>query len=137
MRADQISQVRRFNRLVTQRAGALNDHFLGRDHPLGESRLLYEIGPGGADLCDLRQRLGLDSGYVSRLVNALFGSRESIRQARRPDGASINTSASWTGASNPGSIPPPACLPTIVISPRLAARSSSRRWMGSRSPVAR
>lgn len=71
MLADQISQVRRFNRLVTQRAGALNDHFLGRERPLGESRLLYEIGPEGADLRDLRRRLGLDSGYVSRLVKAL------------------------------------------------------------------
>ena len=71
MSADQISQVRRFNRLVTQRAGALNDHFLGRDRPLGESRLLYEIGPDGADLRDLRRRLGLDSGYVTRLVKCL------------------------------------------------------------------
>jgi DNA-binding MarR family transcriptional regulator/N-acetylglutamate synthase-like GNAT family acetyltransferase len=71
MLADEISQVRRFNRLVTQRAGALNDHFLGRDRPLGESRLLYEIGADGADLRDLRRRLGLDSGYVTRLVQAL------------------------------------------------------------------
>jgi DNA-binding MarR family transcriptional regulator/GNAT superfamily N-acetyltransferase len=71
MFADQVSQVRRFNRLVTQRAGALNDHFLGRDRPLGESRLLYEIGPDGADLRDLRRRLGLDSGYVTRLVKSL------------------------------------------------------------------
>ena len=71
MQADQVAQVRRFNRLVTQRAGALNDHFLGRDRPLGESRLLYEIGPDGADLRDLRRRLGLDSGYVTRLVKAL------------------------------------------------------------------
>jgi DNA-binding MarR family transcriptional regulator/GNAT superfamily N-acetyltransferase len=67
----EIAQVRRFYRLVTQRAGALDDHFLGRDRPLGESRLLYEIGPAGANLRELRQRLGLDSGYVSRLVNAL------------------------------------------------------------------
>jgi DNA-binding MarR family transcriptional regulator/GNAT superfamily N-acetyltransferase len=71
MLRDQVSQVRRFNRLVTQRAGALDDHFLGRDRPLGESRLLYEIGPDGANLRDLRLRLGLDSGYVTRLVQAL------------------------------------------------------------------
>lgn len=71
MPTDEVSQVRRFNRLVTQRAGALDDHFLGRNRPLGESRLLYEIGPEGADLRDLRRRLGLDSGYVSRLVKAL------------------------------------------------------------------
>jgi GNAT superfamily N-acetyltransferase/DNA-binding MarR family transcriptional regulator len=71
MDAAAVAQVRRFNRLVTQRVGALDDHFLGRTRPLGESRLLYEIGPGGADLRELRQRLGLDSGYVSRLVEGL------------------------------------------------------------------
>jgi DNA-binding MarR family transcriptional regulator/GNAT superfamily N-acetyltransferase len=71
MLGDEVAVVRRFNRLVTQRAGALDDHFLGRNRPLGESRLLYEIGSAGADLRDLRQRLGLDSGYVSRLVKAL------------------------------------------------------------------
>jgi DNA-binding MarR family transcriptional regulator/N-acetylglutamate synthase-like GNAT family acetyltransferase len=71
MLADEISQVRRFNRLVTQRVGALDDHFLGRDRPLGESRLLYEIGAKGADLRDLRWRLGLDSGYVTRLIQTL------------------------------------------------------------------
>jgi hypothetical protein len=48
MTAEDIAQVRRFNRLVTQRAGALDDHFLGRDRPLGESRVLFEIGPQGA-----------------------------------------------------------------------------------------
>ncbi|HYR08166.1 MAG TPA: MarR family winged helix-turn-helix transcriptional regulator, partial [Longimicrobium sp.] len=63
--------MRRFNRLVTQRAGALDDHFLGRDRPLGESRVLWEIGAAGADLRDLRARLGLDSGYLSRLVQSL------------------------------------------------------------------
>jgi DNA-binding MarR family transcriptional regulator len=71
MSADQIAQVRRFNRLVTQRAGALDDHFLGSDRPLGESRVLYEIGAGGADLRTLRARLGLDSGYLSRVVQSL------------------------------------------------------------------
>jgi DNA-binding MarR family transcriptional regulator len=71
MLADQIAQVRRFNQLVTQRTGALDDHFLGRDRPLGASRLLYEIGPHGANLRDLRRRLGLDAGYVSRLAKAL------------------------------------------------------------------
>jgi DNA-binding MarR family transcriptional regulator len=71
MRPEQIAQVRRFNRLVTQRAGALEDHFLGRARPLGASRVLYEIGVDGADLRDLRARLGLDSGYLSRVVQSL------------------------------------------------------------------
>lgn len=71
MAPEHVAQVRRFNRLVTQRAGALDDHFLGRERPLGESRVLYEIGPRGADLRELRARLGLDSGYLSRLVQSL------------------------------------------------------------------
>jgi DNA-binding MarR family transcriptional regulator/GNAT superfamily N-acetyltransferase len=69
--SDDIAHVRRFNRMVTQRAGALDDHFLGRNRPLGESRLLYEVGTEGTDLRDLRQRLGLDSGYLSRLIGSL------------------------------------------------------------------
>ena len=69
----QISEVRRFNRLVTKRAGALQDNFLGRNRPLGESRLLFEIGEAGADLRELRSRLDLDSGYLSRLARSLAG----------------------------------------------------------------
>jgi DNA-binding MarR family transcriptional regulator/GNAT superfamily N-acetyltransferase len=68
-----IDRIRSFNRTVTERIGALNDHFLGRDLPLGAARLLWEIGPAGADVRDLRRRLGLDSAYVSRLLRALEG----------------------------------------------------------------
>jgi len=71
MLPDDTSRVRSFNRAVTQRIGALNHSFLGRGRPLGESRLLYEIGPDGADVRDLREKLGLDSGYVSRLLQSL------------------------------------------------------------------
>lgn len=66
-----ISQVRSFNRTVTQRIGALDDAFLSRGRPLGQARLLWEIGPDGSDLRALRSRLGLDSGYLSRLLRAL------------------------------------------------------------------
>src|SRR4029077_20696623 len=66
-----VERVRSFNRTVTERVGALNDHFLGRDHPLGEARLLWEIGSEGISVRLLRSRLGLDSGYVSRLLRSL------------------------------------------------------------------
>jgi len=66
-----IAQVRRFNRVVTQRIGALDDRFLSRERSLGESRLLWEVGPAGADLRALRARLGLDAGYLSRLLQSL------------------------------------------------------------------
>ena len=66
-----IDQVRRFNRTVTQRIGALDETFLARGRPLGQARLLWEIGPDGRDVRDLRSRLDLDSGYLSRLLRSL------------------------------------------------------------------
>jgi len=68
---DAVARVRSFNRLVTERVGALNDHYLARDRSLGECRLLWEIWPDGRDVRELRTRLGLDSGYVSRLLRSL------------------------------------------------------------------
>lgn len=67
----QIRQVRNFNRAVTRRIGVLTDDYLGRGRPLAESRLLFEIGAQGAEIRDLRARLALDSGYLSRLLRAL------------------------------------------------------------------
>lgn len=67
----QIEQVRRFNRTVTERVGVLHDRYLGRDRPIGEARLLWEVGERGRDVRRLRERLGLDSGYVSRLLRSL------------------------------------------------------------------
>src|SRR6059058_5009208 len=68
---DEIARVRRFNRTVTQRVGALNDRYLARDRPLGEARVLWEIGPDGCEVRALRSRLDLDSGHLSRLLRAL------------------------------------------------------------------
>ncbi|MFE7713368.1 GNAT family N-acetyltransferase [Streptomyces sp. NPDC057486] len=67
----QIDQVRQFNRTVTERVGVLHDHYLGRDRPIGEARLLWEIGEEGQDVRQLREHLALDSGYVSRLLRSL------------------------------------------------------------------
>jgi DNA-binding MarR family transcriptional regulator/GNAT superfamily N-acetyltransferase len=67
---EDIALVRSFNRLVTRQVGALNDRYLGR-RPLGESRVLFEIGPDGATPRDVRARLGLDSGYLARMIRSL------------------------------------------------------------------
>jgi DNA-binding MarR family transcriptional regulator/GNAT superfamily N-acetyltransferase len=71
MRDPRVDQVRSFNRAVTQRVGALSDKFLARDRPLGQSRVLWEIGTEGCEVRSLRSRLGLDSGHASRLLHAL------------------------------------------------------------------
>jgi DNA-binding MarR family transcriptional regulator/GNAT superfamily N-acetyltransferase len=75
--SDPVAVVRRFNRSYTQRIGVLEDSFLGIGMPLGPARLLFEIGavspatrtPPSTQA--LRERLGLDSGYLSRLLRRL------------------------------------------------------------------
>ncbi|MFE7115600.1 GNAT family N-acetyltransferase [Streptomyces sp. NPDC057654] len=73
---EQVEQVRRFNRTVAERVGVLHDRYLGGTRPYGQARLLWEIGDrlgdeGTHDVRSVRDRLGLDSGYVSRLLRAL------------------------------------------------------------------
>jgi DNA-binding MarR family transcriptional regulator/N-acetylglutamate synthase-like GNAT family acetyltransferase len=67
----QIEQVRSFNRVVTQHVGALENSYLRQGRPLGQTRLLHEIGSGGINVRTLRERLKLNSGYLSRLLRSL------------------------------------------------------------------
>jgi DNA-binding MarR family transcriptional regulator/GNAT superfamily N-acetyltransferase len=80
-----IAQVRRFNRVVTQRIGALDDHFLARNRPLGEARVLWEIGTEGCEVRALRLRLDLDSGYLSRLLRSLEAAGMVAVEPSEPD----------------------------------------------------
>ena len=85
MNASDIRQVRSFNRVVAEGIGAIDDRFLGRGRPMGESRLLWEIGVDGADLRSLRTRLSLDSGYLSRTLVSLERQGLVVVQAQSDD----------------------------------------------------
>ena len=77
--------LRRFNRTWSQRVGVLEESYLGTGRPLAVSRLLFEIGDGGAAVADLRERLGLDSGYLSRLLRRLEADGSVLVQASADD----------------------------------------------------
>ena len=49
----------------------MTDDYLGSGRPLGEARVIFEISRQGANVRDLRSRLSLDSGYLSRLLRSL------------------------------------------------------------------
>jgi DNA-binding MarR family transcriptional regulator len=68
---DPVATLRRFNRSWSQRVGVLDESFLGSGRPLGPSRLLFELRSGGSSVRELRERLDLDSGYLSRLLRQL------------------------------------------------------------------
>lgn len=91
------SALRHFNRTWSQRTGVLDGSFLGLGRPLAASRLLFEIGADdGATLRTLRTRLGLDSGYLSRLVQRLV--RENLLQLDADEGDRRRRTARLTAA---------------------------------------
>jgi DNA-binding MarR family transcriptional regulator/predicted GNAT family N-acyltransferase len=66
-----LEQLRSFNRNLTRQIGALDDSFLGHGRPLALARLIFEIGPPGRAVADLRDALDLDAGYLSRMLRSL------------------------------------------------------------------
>jgi DNA-binding MarR family transcriptional regulator/GNAT superfamily N-acetyltransferase len=69
---NRIEAVRRFNRLYTRRIGVLQPQFLGGPYSLPEARVLYELGQRGeCTATELGAELGLDLGYLSRLLQGL------------------------------------------------------------------
>ena len=128
-----VAQVRRFNRLYTQRVGALETRYLARDRPLGEARVLWEIGDDGRDVKELRQQLDLDSGYLSRLLRSLeaaglvtVGPSAADRQRahRSPDGGGSGRAGGARPAQRrAGGLGPR----TAVVAPARAARPGAGR----------
>jgi DNA-binding MarR family transcriptional regulator/N-acetylglutamate synthase-like GNAT family acetyltransferase len=77
-----IDAVRRFNRFYTRRIGVLKPGMVGSPHPLPEARVLYELGQvPQATATVLGKALGMDLGYLSRLVQGL--KRRGLLQAKR------------------------------------------------------
>lgn len=67
-----VAQVRAFNRFYTRQIGVLEEHLLRSDFTLTEVRVLFELAEGqGISAAQLGQRLGLNAGYLSRLLSGL------------------------------------------------------------------
>ncbi|MGH2883852.1 MAG: MarR family winged helix-turn-helix transcriptional regulator, partial [Solirubrobacteraceae bacterium] len=94
-----VDQVRSFNRIVTQRVGALDDRYLGRNRPLGQDRVLWEVGTEGCEVRTLRSRLGLDAGHLSRLLRALEDA-DLIRTAPSPADGRIRVARLTSAGAN-------------------------------------
>ncbi len=87
--SEAIAAVRRFSRFYTGRLKLLDTKLLQTEFSLTEARVLYELAHReGLAAADLVKELGLDAGYVSRILRKFerrgFISREtSGRDARR------------------------------------------------------
>jgi len=96
----QVDDVRRFNRLYTRRIGVLPNGHLGSRYSLAEARIIYELAHAGHITCTaaaLAQDLGLDPGYLSRLLNGLKRLALLTTRRSRLDGRSVDLSLTAAG----------------------------------------
>jgi DNA-binding MarR family transcriptional regulator/N-acetylglutamate synthase-like GNAT family acetyltransferase len=93
-----VADIRAFNRAYTKWVGALDRHHLGSDYSLAEVRVLYEIANRPNLLArDIADQLGLDAGYLSRIL-ARFGKAGLVeRQTSLKDGRAIALSLTQKG----------------------------------------
>jgi DNA-binding MarR family transcriptional regulator/GNAT superfamily N-acetyltransferase len=84
---EQVSAMREFNRFYTMRLGLLRRRHLDGEFSLTEARILYEIGSNPKlTASSLRKTLGLDAGYISRLLTLLTRRRLVRQTASKEDG---------------------------------------------------
>jgi len=93
-----VESVRRFNRFYTKQIGALSEHLLESPFSLAEARIIYELAQREkATATELGGELGLDAGYLSRLL-AAFKKRGLIsRKPSETDGRQSDISLTEKG----------------------------------------
>lgn len=66
---DRVDQVRNFNRFFTRKIGVLREGLLHSSYSLTEVRILFEIANSeNSTASKLSRELGLDAGYLSRIL---------------------------------------------------------------------
>jgi DNA-binding MarR family transcriptional regulator/N-acetylglutamate synthase-like GNAT family acetyltransferase len=93
-----VQAVRGFNRFYTKQIGVLQDGWLGSKFPLAEARVLYELAHHDRPTAtEVGKELGLDAGYLSRMLRSLE-QRGFVRRTRsKADGRRSHLSLTREG----------------------------------------
>lgn len=95
----QIDEIRRFNRAYTRRLGILDESFLDTRFSLTEARVLHELSEGEKTASEIASRLGLDAGYLSRMLDRFAKAKLISRSGSADDRRSILVSLTRLGYS--------------------------------------
>src|ERR1700722_14034696 len=81
-----VDRVRRFNRFYTRQIGLLGKGYLNSPFTLAEVRVLYELAHRSASTAaEIAKALGLDAGYLSRMLLSFRKRGYLARQASKKD----------------------------------------------------
>ncbi|MEJ1241977.1 helix-turn-helix domain-containing GNAT family N-acetyltransferase [Chryseolinea sp. T2] len=93
-----IQAIRSFNRFYTRHLGLLNDRLLDSNYSLAEARILFEIGTRQPiRMSELSELLGIDKGYLSRVITGFVKSGVVLRRTSKDDKRSSNLSLTKKG----------------------------------------
>lgn len=81
-----IASIREFNRYYVNLIGIMKNHILDQEYSLTESRIIFEISNARKITArEIKEKLSLDEGYVSRIVTKLVKDQLVIKEQSKKD----------------------------------------------------